>query len=175
MSVLERFHCNYNPYPFIVYIECAATGDCIYNFKQDNVTSSFKWYRNFILDENFPIRNPGSDPDKKVLIATVKNRNLKRNEHSILSTNIPIKKKHQCIDFYYYMYSDDGCDVIRFSVILKCAGHPDEVIIKTSGTRKKKWNYVLYDVKKPIGTKCQVSTAFKLKRIFRGHFNIANF
>ena len=141
------------------FLECALTGDCIWDFRQDNITSSFEWYRNFPFPENFPIRKHHYDPDeieKPLLIATVKNKNLRRNQHSILTTDVPIKKSKQCIDFYYYMFSDDGCDAIRFSVTLKCQNHPDEVIIKTSGTKKKDWQYVLYKVEKPIGTKCQV-------------------
>jgi len=138
---------------------CALTGDCIWDFRQDNITSSFEWYRNFPFPENFPIRKHHYDADeieKPLLIATVKNKKLKRNQHSILTTDVPIKKSKQCIDFYYYMFSDDGCDAIRFSVTLKCENHLDEVIIKTSGTKKKDWQYVLFDVEKPIGTKCQI-------------------
>jgi len=91
-----------------------------------------------------------------MMVANV-HKNHRRNQHSILTTDIPIKTTSQCVDFYYYMYSNDGCDVVRFSATLKCVGFKDEVIIKTSGSRKKGWNYVLFDVDKPVGTKCQVN------------------
>lgn len=131
---------------------CHFKDDCSINFLHDNTTSVFNWNRQSLHSENsFPNLGTGDH----LMVAKVE-KYFKRNQHAIMTTEIPVKVDQQCVDFYYFMFSQDGCDSVRFSVTLKCEGHPDEIIIKTSGSRTKEWHYVQFDVNKPLGTKCHV-------------------
>eukprot|EP00111_Clytia_hemisphaerica_P023152 TCONS_00068112-protein len=81
-----------------------------------------------------------------------------RKDRASMSYKFNVRHAAQCNEFYYNMFDEEGCDVVRLLVTMQCDGEnkPTELFRK-SWNEKGGWNRVLMNIKKTPGTICTIT------------------
>ena len=75
-----------------------------------------------------------------------------------MSYKFKVRHADQCNEFYYNMFDEEGCDVVRLLVTMQCEGENQTTeLFRKSWSQKDGWNRVLLDIQKTPGTICTVS------------------